>query len=322
MKIIIKKILLLCLVFLPMFLWYTNAQSRVAPTFEKNFSSYFTQWKADANWDIVDVYVFSGVSADKSFKDNIRCLFYPNSNNVPWCGSSVRGGALRWVLRYVWYVLVVLFIILSGIQLVLSGWNSEKLKPAMMSLIYILIWSILFFGCVRILWSVLKFETVQWTEWLVENLHWNQGSLLFFILSFLKALAFAAAILMMVIHGFKMMSNADKADKAKAWIKWLLNVIVALVIIKIIDYVYYIAQLPDIVERTTDLIIEIARIIWFIIWALMVIMLLYAGFLAITDQWSSENMKKVKNIIVWILVSAIVIFALLLIIYEVFNEFA
>ena len=54
----------------------------------------------------------------------------------------------------------------------------------------------------------------------------------------------------------------------------------------------------------------------------MVIMLLYAGFLAITDQWNSDNMKKVKNIIVWIIVSAVVIFALLLIIYEVFNEFA
>jgi hypothetical protein len=32
----------------------------------------------------------------------------------------------------------------------------------------------------------------------------------------MKALAFVAAILMMVVHGFKMMSSADKADKVKA----------------------------------------------------------------------------------------------------------
>jgi hypothetical protein len=118
------------------------------------------------------------------------------------------------------------------------------------------------------------------------------------------------------------MSSADKADKVKAWLKWLLNVIIALVIIKVIDYVYYIAQLNDLVTKATDLIVEIARIVWFFIWALMVIMLLYAGFLAITDQWNTKNMEKTKNIIVWIIVSAVVIFALLLIIYEVFNEFA
>jgi hypothetical protein len=127
---------------------------------------------------------------------------------------------------------------------------------------------------------------------------------------------------MMVVHGFKMMSSADKADKVKAWLKWLLNVIIALVIIKVIDYVYYIAQLNDLVTKATDLIVEIARIVWFFIWALMVIMLLYAGFLFITDQWNTKNMEKAKNIIIWIIVSAVVIFALLLIIYEIFNEFA
>jgi len=89
----------------------------------------------------------------------------------------------------------------------------------------------------------------------------------------------------------------------------------------LVDYIYYIAQMSDLVDKATDLIIEVAKVIWFIIWALMVIMLLYAWFLLLTDQWNSEQMKKAKNIIVWILVSALVIFALLLIIYEIFNEF-
>jgi hypothetical protein len=76
------------------------------------------------------------------------------------------------------------------------------------------------------------------------------------------------------------------------------------------------------VTKATDLIIEIAKIMWFIIWALMMIMLFYAWFLYITDQWSSDSMKKATNIIIWILVTAVVIFALLLIIYQVVNEFA
>lgn len=322
MKNILKKILLLCLTLLPMFIWYTNAANWIAPSYRNNFSKYFTEWRTDPNWEVVGVYSFSGISSNKSLMDNIRCLFYPNSSVVAGCSSSVRGWSLRWVIRYVWYVLVVLFIIISWINLLLSWWNSEKLKPALMSLLYIIIWSVLFFGCVWILGSVLTFDRLQWTEWLVEKLHGDNNSLFFFILSFLKALAFIAAILMLVIHGFKMMSSADKADKAKAWIKWLLNVIVALVIIKVIDYVYYIVQLPNLVSETTTLIIEIAKIVWFIIWALMIIMLLYAGFLFITDQWNTKNMEKAKNIIIWILISAVVIFALLLIIYEIFNEFA
>ena len=322
MKKIIQKILLFCLVLLPIFVWYTNAQNGVAPSYYKNFSRYLQNCSEGENWEIVCVYTVSGVTADKSLMDNIRCLFYPNSNVVTQCSSSVRGWSLWWVMRYIWYALVVLFIILSWAQLLLSWWNSEKLKSGTMSLLYIILWSILFFGCVRILWTVINVEHVSGTEWLADKIHGDQNSLLFFVLSFMKALAFVAAILMMVVHGFKMMSSVDKADKVKAWLKWLLNVIIALVIIKVIDYVYYIAQLNDLVTKATDLIVEIARIVWFFIWALMVIMLLYAGFLAITDQWNSDNMKKVKNIIVWIIVSAVVIFALLLIIYEVFNEFA
>ena len=58
----------------------------------------------------------------------------------------------------------------------------------------------------------------------------------------MKAIAFIAAVFMIVVHGFKMMSSADASDKVKAGLKGLLNVIVALVIIKLIDYVYYIAH--------------------------------------------------------------------------------
>ena len=320
MRRFIKKILILWLIMLPMIVWYTSANN-LAPSYNDNFAEYFTKWQQNKDWEIIDVYVISGVSADKSLKDNIRCLFYPNIATVSGCGSD-RGWALRNVLKYAWYMLVVIFIIIAWLRLVMTWLNSESVKPALMSLLYIIIWSLLLFWCIRILWHVLDFEHVRWTEWLAEKIHGDQSSLFFFFISFMKALAFFVAIFMMTVHWFKMMSNADKSEKVKAWLKWLLNVIVALVIIKMLDYIYYIVQLPQLVSRTTELIVEIAKIVWFIIWALMVIMLFYAGILYITDQWSGEKMKKATNIIIWILVSAVVIFALLLIIYEIFNEFA
>jgi hypothetical protein len=54
----------------------------------------------------------------------------------------------------------------------------------------------------------------------------------------------------------------------------------------------------------------------------LVILIFYAGFLFLTDQWKSENMKKAKNIIVWVVLGAVVIFMLLLIMYQIFAEFA
>ena len=314
MRHFIKKILLFSLCSVALMLSYSSASSYQAPSYYDNFSKYLIEWEEE------HVFNLPWVSADKSFSDNIRCLFYPSTYNS--CGSTNRWWAIWNVIRYIWYALVVLFIVISWIKLLVSGSNADKVKSSLSSLLYIILWSVLFFGCIWILWSVLKFETVGGTEWLTDNLKSGNTSLLFFILSFGKAFAFIAAILMIVIYGFKVMSSSDKSEKVKAGLKWLLNVIVALVIIKVIDYVYYIAQLPNLVSEATTLIIEIAKLLWFIIWALMVIMLFYAGFLFITDQWSSENMKKAKNIIVWILVTALVIFALLLIIYEIFREFA
>ena len=103
---------------------------------------------------------------------------------------------------------------------------------------------------------------------------------------------------------------------------WIINVVVALVLIKIIDYVYYIAQLPSFTTKAADFVIEIAKIVWFVMWAGLVLMIFYAGFLFLTDQWKTENMKKAKNIIIWVLLSALVIFMLLLIMYQLFAEFA
>ena len=314
MKKFIQKIIILLVFILPYAIWYTNSQNVwLAPEFDDNFKNYF---------DSKDVFLFEWVDSDNTFAHNMRCMFYPNFNVIiEWCWNTNYGWQLRQTIKYLWYALVVLFIVISWVRLLINWSKEDKVKPALSSILYIILGSLLFFWCVWIL-SVLKIWSTNWTEWLVWNIHWNPSSLLFIVLSFIKALAFIAAILMMVIHWFKMMSTADKADKVKAWLKWLLNVIVALIIIKVIDYVYYIAQLSTLVSEATTLIIEIAKVLWFIIWSLMVIMLFYAGFLFITDQWSSENMKKAKNIIIWILVTALVIFSLLLIMYEIFSEFA
>ncbi len=298
----------------------TNAAVWVAPSYEDNFSRYLTEEIPDSHGRVETVYNL-WIDSSKSLKDNIRCLFYPNAYMVPWCDSASAGGKIRDVIRYIWFALLVMYIVMAGIDLLLEWRNPEKVKLALKALFYILYWSFLFFGVTWILWWVLSVETVQWSAWLVEWLQWWPDSLFFKALTMLKSLAFFMAIIMLVIYWFRIMAASDQADKIKTMITWIINVVVALVIIKVIDYVYYIAQLPTFTEKATEFILEISKIIGFVMWATLVLMIFYAWFLMLTDQWKSENMKKAKNVIVWVLLAALVVFMLLLIMYQIFAEF-
>ena len=299
----------------------TQAAIWVAPSYKDNFSQYLTSWDPDTEWRVETVYDL-GIDSGKSLKQNIRCLFYPNSYKVPGCDSSSSGGKIWDIARYVWFAILVIYLVMVWINLLIQWWDPEKAKTSLKSLIYILYWSILFFGSTWILGSSLWVETVQWTEGMVNAIQWWPNSLFFKIISILKALAFFVAIVMMVVSWFKIMAVSDQSDKTKTAVKWIINIVVALVIIKIIDYVYYIAQLPTFINQATDFIIEIAKIVGFIFGALLVIMIFYSGFLFITDQWKSDNMKKAKNIIIWIVLWVFVVFMLLLIMYQIFAEFA
>lgn len=299
----------------------TNAAVWVPPSYENNFTQYLTNWTPDSEGRVESVYDL-WIDRDKSLKDNIRCLFYPNSYMVPWCNSASAWGKIRDVARYIWFALLVMYLVMAGIDLIMDGRDSEKVKTALKSLIFILYWSLLFFGVTWILWWILSVETVQWSAWLVDALQWWPDSLFFKILTALKALAFFMAIIMIVFYGFRIMNASDQADKIKTLMRWIMNVVMALVIIKVIDYVYYIAQLPSFTEQATEFIMEIAKIMWFIMWSGLVLMIFYAWFLLLVDQWKSENMKKAKNIIVWVLMAALVVFVLLLVMYQLFAEFA
>lgn len=320
MKKIVKYlhyILFLIVVFL--FVGSVSAQvaSTNAPTYEGNFSNYLLSGRADKDGRVANVYNIEAISANRDIETNIRCLFYPNAYAM--CEHSARWWLIRSVFRYIGLGILVLFLAVVGVKFVVQP---DKAKDHLMSLVYILYGAVLFFGATWILWSALDISGLRWTEWFVNAVQWWSDSIWFKIVSFLKALVFFVAIIMIVINGFKAMSAADKADKAQAAIKWIINVVVALVIVKVVDYLYFIVQSSDFVAHATSFIIEVAKIFGFIVWSLLVLMAFYAWFLFITDGGKWENMKKAVNVIKWIVMVATVIFILLLIMYQIFAEFA
>ncbi|NOZ45001.1 MAG: hypothetical protein GXP45_07850 [bacterium] len=127
---------------------------------------------------------------------------------------------------------------------------------------------------------------------------------------------------MIIVYAFQIMGAMDQEEKIKKGKTGVLHVILALLAVKVIDYIFYIAQAPNFTHQATDFIIQIAKLMGYLLGAAFVIFTFYAGFLLLTSGGDEESMKKVKNILVTIILSSIVIALFLLIAYQLFSEFA
>jgi len=293
------------------------------PSFDESFANYLTdQTNVDARYGKESVFNLC-IDRNKSLMTNIRILLYPSSTNITnsECPSN-RGGIIRDVIRIVGFVVLFLYIVFAWMEILMNGDDTERIKKAGKWFAYILYGAFLLFGAVWLLGTVLKIENMAWTEMFLDNIQGWPDSLFYKILSFFKAAAFFIAIIMIIYYGFKIMQSMDEEDKIKTAKKWIMNIILALVFIKIIDYVFYIAQVPEFTQKASDLLIQIAIILAYILGAMFIIFVFYAGFLLLTGGASEENVSKVKNIFLTIILSALVIFLFLLILHQIFSEFA
>jgi len=293
------------------------------PSFDDNFADYLVDGAPDEYWRNETVFNMC-IDRTKTLKENIMILFYPWAWAVSSDCSLWWSGGLIWnLVRIIWFGVLVLFIVWTGINFLLESDNPDKIKEVTKWFMYIAYGSFLFFGATWLLWSnVLNIANLAWTQDLVDKLQWGPDSLFFQILSFLKVLSFFTAIIMLVYYWFKIMSAMDQEDKIKESRKWIVNVLIALVIIKIIDYVYYIAQVPEFTQKASDLVFEVWKVMLYVLWASFVLALFYAWFLLLTWWGDDAQFKKAKNILAWIFLWAIVLFLFLLIIYQILAEFS
>ena len=290
-----------------------------APSFNDNFANYLTDATPDKYGRVETVFNL-GIDRNISLMDNVKRLFYPSTAAITDAQWNIieAWGSLRVLIRSLSFVILFVFLIVSGVNLIINAKDSEAVKKAFSSLIYILYWALLVFGVTWVLGTVMNIGNVQWSSQIVDRL---QNWLFFQILSFFKMFAFFLAIIMLVVSWFKMMAAMDKSEKITVARKWALNVLVSLVFIKIIDYVFYIAQTPAFSAKIADMIINIAVILGWILGALFVLALFYAGYLLIASSGKEESFKKAKWVIVNIFLISAVVFLFLLIVYQIFNEF-
>lgn len=288
-----------------------------APNFEDHFAKPMTNPKIGDGQNQQRqeaAFAFAGISKDKPLKENIKLLFFPQK-------SGNGGGILRNVLRYVGYVLVFIFLVINGANLLLWAKNPDKLKEALNTFLVILIGAALYFGAVWLFGSVINLEGIRTTTGLRDNLT-SKDSIIFFVLSFLKGAAFFYAIIMIVITGFQMMNPKSGEEwGGKKLLNNLTGIIAALVGMKVVDFLYYIASQENFAEAGGNFIVTVAKFLAYISGSVIVLMIIYSGYLLIVDGGKGENFKKAKTTLINILLAVISLFFFLFLIYQIFMEF-
>lgn len=308
----LKKNIKIFVIWFLLILWfcYLSPIDHVYATAPKYWD--FTKWLTGDHW-VND----PGVKADKIVSRNIKKLFYPQDDG--------NGNVIYSVIKDITLWIMVIFIIMAWASLLLDS-KSENTKKNLSSLWYILLWWLFIYASNRLFWSVFNFSGDEftadmWSAWWIERFTDSLiGKVFFFVLSALKVFAFFLAIIMTVVTWFRVIA-AWEGEKWKKLVKWLVNIVVALLIIKWVDFIYSIAADDQFISKTSDLIINIAKLFWYLYGVIIVIMVIVSWYLYMTDWWSWSNFKKASTILVNILLSALVLFAFLLILYQVFAEF-
>jgi len=302
----IKKILL------SIFLWITlffTVSFASAPTLNSiadkkfGYNKWFTKWNHWYNKKMI-------ISKNNTLTWNIIKLFFPSSS---W-------GWIIWnKLRDVAVWLMFIFFLRAWALFVLNADDDGELKKAKSNILYLFYWAFLIFGSIWLLWSVLN---VWWTTNASTTLVSTQNKIIWGILIFLKSAAYYIAFIMMVYYWFKMMQAQEKEDKIKSARTWVLNIILALVAIKVLDYIYFIAQSDSFVSSGSNFMAWAWKILGWILWVLIILMLIYSWSLLITSRWNEEAMKKSKNIIRNVFLWIFVIFLFIVIVYDLIKNFS
>ncbi|MBF0932023.1 MAG: hypothetical protein HXJ92_01295 [candidate division SR1 bacterium] len=289
-----------------------------APSFETHYAKPMVNGTPDQKGRSEKVFDIACVSKTNTFKENVECLFFPKATAAK---GAVAGGYLRSIIKYVGYILVFIYLVMSAIRLVISGKKSENLKAELNNFLYIMIGAALFFGAVWLFSQVINLSAIDQTTGLKDNLVSNTG-ILFFVLTFLKGAAFFLAIVMIVITGFQMMNpSSGEEGGGKKLFKNLAAVIAALVGMKVVDFLYYIASQQDFTKRAGEFIIQIAKMLGYLSGSVIVIMIIYSGYLLVVDGGKGENFKKAKNTLINIVLAVGSLFLFLFVIYQIFSEF-
>lgn len=278
-----------------------------------NYNADFVSWIKD------NIYDNWWVSKENTLINNVKAMFYP------WGNGEDGWNRIYNVVKELTLWVMIVYIVWAWATLLFkySDLKMSDLMKMMWNIVYMVLWCCLVYWASWLFGDVLNFSgdsSAVWLSGMSDKITWAGGAF-FQILAAIKWFAFFLAILMIVVTWVRMIA-AWEQDKWKKLVKWIINVVVALVVIKWIDFIYYMAvDSETFISEASTFIINTAKLFGYLYWIVIVIMIFLAWYFYLTDWGGGNWFKKACNILVNIVLSGLVLFSFLLILYQVFAEF-
>jgi hypothetical protein len=91
---------------------------------------------------------------------------------------------------------------------------------------------------------------------------------------------------------------------------------------KMVDFVYYMVSAENFATQAAEFILSAVKFFGYLYGALVVLIVFYAGYSFLTDAGSGAGVKRAQTLLINVLVSGLVLFGFLLILYQIFAQFA
>lgn len=213
-------------------------------------------------------------------------------------------------LKNIFFVFSWLFFLILVLKLLISEKTEEEVTNFKKWIIWISIW-IIITQIAYYFVSVLFDKNIN-TE-LATNLF---DEILYPLIKVLQTATSFIFIAIMIYAFFRIITSNWDEEKAKTWIKSVFYALIWFLVVKLsyslVDTIYWKTNCTWIYQTNC---INNTNIWWFIwiivdlinwmnwfIWIIIIIMIIYTGFLLITSAWDEEKLKKVKNIIIYIII--------------------
>jgi len=212
-------------------------------------------------------------------------------------------------LKNLFFGIAILFLLILVIKLLVWNKTDEEVTNFKKWIIWISVWIII----TQISYTVIS---VLFDENIEQGLANDFVEII--IEPFIRLLETATSFVflaIMIYAFFRMVTANWDEEKAKTWKISVLYAIVWFVVVKfasaIVRYTYW-ERDCDPLFATCDPTIQLSKTVWIIVtiinwvntfvWIVVVLMVVYAGFLVLISGWNEDKLKKAKYIIIYIVI--------------------
>jgi hypothetical protein len=227
------------------------------------------------------------------------------------------------LIKYILSWLLVIYIVYTWIQMILSMWNDEdKLSTSKKQLRYTLIWLVF----INIPWTI--YNSFKSNEWSIDgNINWTWSSqiaqqnenifintdlfnqtLNWWIIMFIETAIFSVAVFMIILSGIKIILSRWKDEdmtESKNKIVWSIVWLVFIWFIESWQTFVYKGNIKD----GANLFQTIEELALFFAWPVAIFFLTLAWYYYITSNGDEEKVKKAKSIIINTVIATVILLA-------------